>query len=73
MLRFVGDICLSDNDFDKGFGVGSQMTKKANPVTHIIKKEAEIWVGNMECVLSDSTIRTGYNSKCFRRTLKFWN
>ena len=68
MIKFVGDICLSDNDFDKGYGVGSMMMKRHNPFGQITKRKEEIWVGNMECVLSESTTRTGYNSKSFRES-----
>lgn len=68
MIRFTGDICLSDNDFDSGFGVGSTIIKGRNPFSDILKREGDIWVGNLECVLSDTTIRTGYNKSCFRLT-----
>ena len=66
MLKFVGDICLSDNDFDKGFGVGSKLEKGHNVFSKILKGKNEIWMGNMECVLSESSERTGYNNQCFR-------
>ena len=68
MIRFTGDICLSDNDFDSGFGVGSRIMKGLNPLSGIVKREGDIWVGNLECVLSDSTVRAGYNKSCFRLT-----
>lgn len=68
MIKFVGDICLSDNDFDVGFGVGSKVAKGFNPFANIKKNEGELWVGNLECVLSDSTTRKGYNKTCFRST-----
>lgn len=66
MLKFVGDICLADNDFDKGFGVGSKLLRGYNPFAHIEKSDDEIWIGNMECVLSKSSERSGYNKDCFR-------
>ena len=66
MIRFVGDICLADNDFDKGFGVGSQICQGLIPFKRIPRKENEIWVGNMECALSESSQRTKSNKDCFR-------
>lgn len=66
MIKFVGDICLTDNDFDIGFGVGSRISRGLAPFSNIKKGEEEIWVGNLECVLSNSTIRKGYNKACFR-------
>ena len=66
MLKFVGDICLADNDFDKGFGVGSKLMRGYNPFANIVKSDDEVWIGNMECVLSKSSERSGYNKDCFR-------
>lgn len=66
MIRFVGDICLADNDFDVGFGIGSQIERGLCPFSKIHKRDNEIWIGNLECVLSDTTIRQGYNRFCFR-------
>lgn len=70
MIKFVGDICLSDNDFDKGFGVGSRISSGLNPFSLITKNDDEFWIGNMECVLSNHTHRLGYNKDCFRDSPK---
>ena len=66
MLKFVGDICLSDNDFDKGYGVGSMIQRGLNPFHDIQKHKGEFWIGNMECVLSNISDRSKYNRDCFR-------
>ena len=42
MIKFVGDICLSDNDFDKGFGVGSRISSGLNPFSLITNKRESI-------------------------------
>ena len=34
MLKFVGDICFTDNHFDVGFGVGSAIKNGKNPFFH---------------------------------------
>ena len=66
MIKIVGDICLTDNDFDSGFGIGSAIVLGQTPFSNIEKCDDEIWVGNMECVLSNTTNRTGHNKGCFR-------
>lgn len=66
MIIFVGDICLADNDFDVGYGVGSKIMRGLKPFLNITKKEGDIWFGNLECVLAEHTRREGYNKDCFR-------
>ncbi len=35
MLKFVGDVNLTDWDFNFGFGIGSRLTKGGNPFQNI--------------------------------------
>ncbi len=66
MLYFTGDINLTDNSFDVGYGVGSRIKNGFNPFSQIQKNEDDIWVGNFEGVVSDSTNRNGYIKDVFR-------
>ena len=66
MIKFVGDICLADNDFDVGYGIGSKIAQGFNPFSEIEKNDNDIWIGNLECVLAEHTRREGYNKDCFR-------
>ncbi len=66
MLRFVGDICFTDNHFDVGFGVGSAIKKGSNPFHNITKAPGDCWIGNFECVTSDKTVHSNYRKDCFR-------
>lgn len=70
MLYLTGDINLTDNAFDIGFGVGSQIRNGYNPFQYIKKESDDIWVGNFEGVLSDETDQDGYYSNVFRITSK---
>lgn len=66
MIYFTGDINLTDNSFDVGFGVGSQILKGLNPFKHISKDCNDIWVGNFEGVCADVSDYTGYRGTIFR-------
>lgn len=70
MLIFTGDINLTDNAFDIGFGVGSKISKGLNPFKNINKSDDDIWIGNFEGVLSDFTDRTDYAKDMFRISTK---
>lgn len=66
MLRFVGDINLTDWDFNFGFGIGSRISQGYNPFSLIKRKESDLWIGNFEGVASDVTEKTGMPAKVFR-------
>lgn len=66
MLIFTGDINLTDNNFDVGYGVGSSIRKGLNPFSKIQKKENEYWIGNFEGVTSNISDLTSYTKNCFR-------
>ncbi len=66
MIYFAGDVNLTDNAFDIGFGVGSRIKSGNNPFKFIDKKENDLWVGNFEGVLSDETNIMDYHRNVFR-------
>lgn len=66
MLKFVGDVCFTDNHFDIGFGVGSSIKKGFNPFHRIARDKNDCWIGNFECVASSKTIHSDYRKECFR-------
>lgn len=66
MLRFTGDINLTDWDFNFGFGIGSRIDKGFNPFSRIDRKDTDQWVGNFEGVSSNVTEREGMAAKVFR-------
>lgn len=73
MLRFVGDICFTDNHFDVGFGVGTTIKKGLNPFQNITKGPDDCWIGNFECVSSNKTVHSNYRRDCFRIDPSFLN
>lgn len=66
MLKIVGDICLSDNFFDIGYGVGSSIVNGNNPFSYLDKNKDDVWIGNCECVVSNTSVYTDYRKDCFR-------
>ena len=66
MIRFTGDINLTDWDFNFGFGIGSRIAKGFNPFSKIERNESDLWIGNFEGVASDVTDRKGMASQVFR-------
>ena len=66
MLRFVGDVNLTDWDFNFGFGIGSRIGLGFNPFSKIEKKDSDVWIGNFEGVTSDVTEKKGMAAKVFR-------
>lgn len=66
MLNFVGDINLTDWDFNFGFGIGSRISQGFNPFDGLQRNEADVWVGNFEGVASDITEKKGMAAKVFR-------
>lgn len=66
MLRITGDINLTDNAFDVGYGVGSLIAKGFDPFIYITKEDEDIWIGNFEGVISDVSELKNYAKDCFR-------
>lgn len=66
MITLTGDINLTDNDFDIGFGVGSQIRKGADPFINIPIKENDIWIGNFEGVTATVSKNVGFKGEAFR-------
>ena len=66
MLKFVGDINLTDWDFNFGFGIGSRIAQGFDPFSHLVREQGDIWIGNFEGVASDVTVRNGMAAKVFR-------
>lgn len=66
MIKFAGDINLTDWDFNFGFGIGSRIADGFNPFHRLQRDDSDLWVGNFEGVTSDVTERTGMASKVFR-------
>ena len=66
MLRFVGDINLTDWDFNVGSGIGSRIAQGFNPFSNLNRSVDDCWIGNFEGVASDTSSRIGHASKVFR-------
>lgn len=66
MVYFTGDINLTDNFFDVGYGVGSSIRKGWNPFHNFHKEEGDVWIGNFEGVTSNISDCRGYRKNCFR-------
>jgi len=66
MLRIVGDLCFADWYFDVGFGIGTMLQKGQNPLLYCPFKSNDIWIGNLECTISETTENKGIESKYFR-------
>ena len=66
MLKIVGDCNFADGYFDVGGGAGSSIKNGNNPF-RFIKKETneDFWIGNFECVCSDTSINKGLGSRQF--------
>lgn len=73
MIYLTGDINLTDNAFDIGFGIGSKIKDGFNPFQFLNKKNDDCWIGNFEGVLSDTTDRRGYHRDEFRVTSQVYN
>jgi hypothetical protein len=66
MLYFAGDINFSDGFFDTGFGIGNSILNGKDPYCNINRDTNDIWFGNLECVVSDQSNKTGIYKKQFR-------
>ena len=66
MLKFVGDVNLTDWDFNFGFGIGSRIDQGFNPFSKIERKDSDLWIGNFEGVASEVTEKDGMAAKVFR-------
>ena len=73
MIHFVGDINLTDWDFNVGFGIGSNIAKGFNPFEYIKRDSDDLWVGNFEGVASSVSSRSGINANVFRIDPVFLN
>jgi gamma-polyglutamate biosynthesis protein CapA len=67
LLNFVGDIMLGDSYHMLGIGVGSSLLKNStqsifNKVAPLLK-QADVNIGNLECVISDVKCKPGSNIK----------
>lgn len=62
MIRIVGDICFADGSFDIGFGIGSQLKRHYDPFEYLDFKKEDIWIGNLECVVSNVSDKINYKS-----------
>ncbi len=70
MLRIVGDINFSDGFFDTGFGVGSSIRKGRDPFAKLKRNTNDYWIGNFECVCSNTSNKQGTSSRQFIITPK---
>lgn len=66
MLKIAGDINLTDNYFDVGFGIGSQLAQGFDPFAHLGRREDDLWIGNFEGVTADVTNKSGAAALQFR-------
>ncbi len=71
MLRLVGDVNLTDNYFDVGFGVGSKLAEGFDPFRFIKRDEHDLWVGNFEGVASNISDKKGNDALQFRILPKY--
>lgn len=71
MLKIVGDINLTDNYFDTGFGLGSKMALGFNPFSHLNRRDGDCWIGNFEGVAANVTNKKGTAAKQFRVSPQF--
>ena len=60
MLRIIGDINFSDGYFDRGIGIGSIIEQGENPFKWLTRKSDDFWIGNFECVASDSKAKKSF-------------
>jgi len=66
MLKIVGDLCFADWYFDLGFGIGKMLQMGENPLVHCPINSNDIWMGNLECVVSETSENKGSDAKYFR-------
>ena len=66
MLKFVGDINLTDGYFDVGFGVGSKLKQGFDPFQYIQRNPDDCWIGNFEGVASETSNKCGNAALQFR-------
>ena len=66
MIHFLGDINLTDWNFNVGFGIGTNIAKGLDPFRFLERKKEDIWIGNFEGVASSISSNKGINSQAFR-------
>lgn len=65
MIHIVGDINFSDGFFDTGFGIGRQIKKGLNPFKRLHFNTDDLWIGNLECVISRHSNKNRLQKKQF--------
>lgn len=73
MLVFTGDVNITDNNFDYGYGVGSSVKKGLNPFSKILRNHQDYWVGNFEGVSSKESNKRNFRYNVFRIAPKYIN
>lgn len=66
MIWFTGDINITDNFFDVGFGIGTKIADGLNPFQFIERRDEDIWIGNYEGVASSVSCNQGIYAESFR-------
>lgn len=66
MIVFTGDVCLTDWDFNPGFGIGTRIADGFNPFAFINRVDNDLWIGNFEGVASKTSNNSGKALKVFR-------
>lgn len=66
MLKFVGDVCLSDIYLDVGCGIGTNIANGGRPFNNIPKSADDIWIGNFESVAATNSVHKNYHKDFFR-------
>jgi hypothetical protein len=66
MIHIVGDINYADGFFDPGFGIGSQIANGLDPFDRLNFKEGDVWIGNLECVISANSNKNSIYKNQFR-------
>ena len=65
MIRIVGDINLTDWFFDVGSGIGTRIKNHEDPFERLDRKDGDFWIGNLECVVANSTNKNGAGARQF--------
>lgn len=65
MIKFVGDINLTDWFFDVGSGIGTRIKNGEDPFAELQRCAEDFWIGNLECVVSAITEKEGTDAQQF--------
>lgn len=66
MIVFPVDINLTDRIFNVGLGIGTNICRGLDPFMYLGRKEGDIWIGNLEDVVSKTSAYQGIFGKAFR-------